>query len=118
MCYIGNGERKDCEVSWHRNPRWSSYKVIIVKVKSESYKYLRILEADKFLEEKMTFNVSKEHMGRLRKVLKSKLKGRNLVSGVNTWAVSLLKYSAAFVGWSKSEIQPIDRRTRNLFTMY
>ena len=89
-----------------------------MKVKSESYKYLRILEADKFLEEKMTFNVSKEHMRMLRKVLKSKLKGRNLVSGVNTWAVSLLRYSAAFVGWSKSEIQPIDRRTRNLFTMY
>ena len=84
----------------------------------ESYKYLRILEADKFLEEKMTFNVSKEHMRMLRKVLKSKLKGRNLVNGVNTWAVSLLRYSAAFVGWSKSEIQPIDRRTRNLFTMY
>ena len=32
----------------------------------ESYKYLRILEADKFLEEKMILNVLKEHMRRLR----------------------------------------------------
>ena len=34
---------------------------------------------------------------RLRKVLKSKLNGGNLVCGVNTWAVSLLRYSAVFV---------------------
>ena len=34
----------------------------------ESYKYLGILEADKFLEEKMNLNVSKEYIRRLRKV--------------------------------------------------
>ena len=37
---------------------------------SESYKYLGIFGADKFLEEKMKFNVSKEYIRRLRKVLK------------------------------------------------
>ena len=54
----------------------------MVKLSSEdgeSYKYLGILEADKFLEEKMKLNVSKEYVRRLRKVLKSKL---NLVRGV------------------------------------
>ena len=50
------------------------------------------------------------------KVLKSKLNGGNLVRGVNTWAVSLLRYSAAFVSWRKSELQ--DRKTRTLFTIY
>ena len=34
----------------------------------EGYKYLRILEADKFLEEKMKLNVSKEYIRRLRNV--------------------------------------------------
>ena len=84
----------------------------------ESYKYLGILEADKFLEEKMTLNISKEYIRRLRKVLKSKLNGGNLVRGVNTWAVSLITYSAVFVSWRKSELQAIDRKTRKLFTMY
>ena len=84
----------------------------------ESYKYLGILEVEKFLEEKMKLNVSKEYIRRLRKVLKSKLNGGNLVRGVNTWAVSLLRYSAAFVSWRKSELQSIDRRTRKLFTIY
>ena len=37
----------------------------------ESYKYLGILEADKFSEEKMKLNVLKEYIRRLRKVLKS-----------------------------------------------
>ena len=93
-------------------------KVIKSLQEGESYKYLGILEADKFLEEKMKFNVLKECIRRLRKIFKSKLNGGNLVCGVNAWAVSLLRYSAAFVSWRKNELQPIDRKTRNLFTIY
>ena len=66
----------------------------------------------------MKLNVSKEYVRRIRKVLKSKLNGGNLVRGVNTWAVSLLRYSAAFVSWMKSELQVIDRKARKLFTIY
>ena len=65
-------------------------KVIKSLQEGESYKYLGILEADEFLEEKMKLNISKEYIRRLRKVLKSKLDGRNLVCGVNTWELSLL----------------------------
>ena len=44
--------------------------------------------------------VSKEYFKRLRKVLiKSKLNSGNLVQGVDTWAVSLLRYSSAFISW-------------------
>ena len=72
-------------------------KVIKSLQEGESYKYLGVLEADKFLEEKMKLNVSKECIRRLRKVLKSKLNGGDLARGLNTWAVSLLRYSVAFV---------------------
>ena len=37
-------------------------KVIKSLQEGESYKYLGILEADQFLEEKMTLNVSKEYI--------------------------------------------------------
>ena len=50
--------------------------------------------------------------------MKSKLNGGNLVRGVNTWAISLLRYSTAFVSWRKSERQDIDRKTGKLFTIY
>ena len=93
-------------------------KVIKSLQEGESYKYLGILEADRFLEEEMKVKVSKEYFRRLRKVLKSKLNGGNLVKGVNTWAVSLLRYSAAFISWTKCELQEMDRKTRKLFTIY
>ena len=79
-------------------------KVIKLFQEGESYKYLGIIEEDKFLEERMKLNFSKEYIRSLRKVLNSKLNGGNLVRGVNTWAVSLLRYSAAFVSWRKSEL--------------
>ena len=63
-------------------------KVIKTLQEGESYKYLGLLEADKFLEEEMKLNVSKEYIRRIRKVLKSTLNGGHLVRGVNTWAVN------------------------------
>ena len=93
-------------------------KIIKSLQEGESYKYLRIIEADKFLEEKIKLNVLKEYIRRLRKVLKSQLNGGNLVRRVNTWTVSLLRYSAAFASWRKSELQARDRKTRTLFTIY
>ena len=62
-------------------------------------------------------NVLKEYIRRLRKVLRSKLNGGNLVRGVSTWAVSLIRYSATFVSWRKNELQAINRKTRKLFTI-
>ena len=72
-------------------------KVIKSLQEGESYKYLGILEDDRFLGEEMKLKVSKEYFRRLKNVLKSKLNGGNLVQGVNTWAVSLLRYSSAFI---------------------
>ena len=66
----------------------------------------------------MKLNVSKEHIRRLRKVLKTKLNSGSLVRGVNTWVVSQIIYSAAFLSWRKSELQVIDRKIRTFFTMY
>ena len=66
----------------------------------------------------MKLNVSKEHIRRLRKVLKPKLNSGSLVRGVNTSVVSQIIYSAAFLSWRKSELQVIDRKIRTFFTMY
>ena len=50
--------------------------------------------------------------------MKSELNGRNLVQGVSSWTVSLLRYSAAFISWRKHGLQAINRKTRKLFTIY
>ena len=54
----------------------------------------------------------------MKKSFEVKIESGNLVRGVNTWAVSVLGYSPAFVSWRKSELQPIDRKIRKLFTIY
>ena len=50
--------------------------------------------------------------------MKSKLNGGNLLRGVNNWAVSLIRYSAAFFSWRKSELQATDRKARKLLTIH
>ena len=66
----------------------------------------------------MKLNIPKEYIRRIRKVLKPKWNGGNLVCGVNTWAVSLLRYSAAFVSWREIELQVIDKKARKLLLIY
>ena len=84
----------------------------------ETYNHLGILESDRILEEDMKMKISTEYLRKTRKLLKSKLNSGNLVKSINTWAVLLLRYSAAFVNWKRSELQEIDRKTRKYLTMY
>ena len=66
----------------------------------------------------MKETVTKEYKRRVRKILETKLNGGNLVKAFKTWAIPLLRYSAAFLDWRKSELQDLDRKTRKLLTMH
>ena len=92
------------------------------KIKSvkegESYKYLGMLQADQIRHQEVKDKVTKEYKRRVRKILETKLNAGNLIKGINTWAVSLLRYSAAFMDWTKFEMEQLDRQTRKLMTMY
>ena len=61
--------------------------------KNETYKYLGILEADTIKQVEMKDKIRKEYLRRTRKLLESKLPSRNLIKGINTWAVLLVRYS-------------------------
>ena len=83
----------------------------------DGYKYLGVLESDAIMKNKMKEKLSKEYFRRVRKVLETKLNSRNLVKGINTWAASLMRYSAPFLDWTVDELKAIDRRARKLLTM-
>ena len=51
-------------------------------------------------------------------MLETKLNGNNVTKAINTWAVSVVRYSAPFLDWRKEEIQELDRRIRKLMTMH
>ena len=40
-----------------------------------------------------------------------------MVMAVNSRAVSLVRYGAGIVDWTKAELQEMDRKTRKIFTM-
>ena len=70
---------------------------------NETYKYLDILEADTIKQVEMKDKIQKEYLRRTRKLLETKLSSRNLIKGINTWAVLLVRYSGLWRGnWLKS----------------
>ena len=60
---------------------------------NETYNYLGILEADTIKQAEMKEKIQKDYPRRTRKLLETKLNSRNLIKGINTWAVPLVKYS-------------------------
>ena len=58
---------------------------------NETDKYLGILEADTIKQVQMKDTIRKEYLRRTRKLLETKLSSRNLIKGINTWAVPLVR---------------------------
>ena len=77
----------------------------VIKAMNEvdSYKYLGIMKADQILRKEMKEKVKKKYFRRTKKVLKSRLNGGNSIAAINTCAVSLLRYSAAFLKWTRED---------------
>ena len=85
---------------------------------NETYKYLGILEADTIKQVEMKNKIQKEYLRRTRKLLETKLSSRNLIKGINTWAVPLVRYSRPFLKWTRDELKQMDQRTRKLMAMH
>ena len=87
------------------------------KIKSlagnETYKYLGILEAGTIKQAEMKEKIKKEYLRRTRKLLETKLNCRNLIKGINTCAVPLVRYSGPFHKWTREK-----QKTRKLMTMH
>ena len=59
----------------------------------ETNKYLRILEANPIKQAEMKEKIKNEYLRRMTKLLETKLHCRNLIKGINTWTVRLVRYS-------------------------
>ena len=96
----------------------SNVKVIKSLEEGESYKYLGLVEADEVMVNEMKDEVKKQHYRRVRKVVETKLNSGNVFKAINTWAVSVVRYSVAFLGLSRLQLEEINRRIRKLLTMH
>ena len=60
----------------------------------------------------------KQYLRRLlRLILRSKLNGRKRIMVVNTWAVSVMRYSAGILKCNSDELKSLDKRTRKVMIM-
>ena len=87
-------------------------------VEEDGYKYLGILEYSDVLQAEMKTRLQNEYYRRLKRILKTKLNGKNVIMVVSTWAVSVLRYGAGVINWTKAELESIDRKTRKQMTIY
>ena len=55
------------------------------------YKYLGILQQDQTLNAKMKAKTGEEYIRRVNTLCRSKLNGGNLVLGINSWAVAVVR---------------------------
>ena len=81
------------------------------------YKYLGALEACDIKAAKMKEAETTEYNRRMRRVLRSKLNAGNMIQAINTWAVSVFRYTAGILKWTHEELLDIDRKTRKMMTM-
>ena len=63
---------------------------------NETCKYLGILEADTTKQVEMKNKIQNEYLRRTWKLLETKLSTRNVIKGINTWAVLLLDTRGPF----------------------
>ena len=66
-------------------------------IEGAGYKYMDIMQADQIRYMEIKEKVKTEYLRRVRKVLETKLNGGNIIKRINTWVVSFLRYSAAFI---------------------
>ena len=62
--------------------------------------------------------MKKEYIRRVKKTLSSKQNAGNVIKAINSWDVSLLRYSGGIVNCTKSELAELDRKTRKLLTIH
>ena len=82
-------------------------KVIKSLEEGESYKYFGVLEADEVMVNEMKVEVKKEYNRRVRKMLETKINSGSVYKAINTGTVSVVRYSAAFLGWSRLQLEEI-----------
>ena len=77
----------------------------------KKYIYLGILQSDDIKHTQVKKKTLSEDNKRVRKILKSKLNGSNIIKAINSWAVPVVRYTAGIIGWTQAELEDLDRKT-------
>ena len=90
---------------------------VMKEVDKNGYKYLGVLQAENVKNREMKDKVRTEYLRRVKLLVKSELYGGNLVKGINTWAIGVVRYSAGVLDWTKDDLRQMDSKTRKVLTL-
>ena len=76
------------------------------------------METDGIEHEDMKGQIKKEYIRRDKDILKSKLIGGNVISAINSRTLSIVRYGAGIMHWTKMELEELDWKIKNMMTMY
>ena len=79
----------------------------------KTYKYEGILETDIIKQMEMNEKNLKVYLWKARKLLENKLYSRNLIKGINTWAVPLVRYTGPFLKWKMNKLKQMNKKTHD-----
>ena len=85
---------------------------------TEVYKYLGMIQNSTIKTTEMKRSIQDEYFERLKKIMKTSLNSKNTIDAVNTFATPTISYGFAVLDWSVTELEAIDRETRNVLKKY
>ena len=89
----------------------------IGEASDQGYKYLEILQLHQYMHEVMKEKIATGYTKRVKKLCKSSLNAGNLMQDINTWTVSVVRYSAGSLDWTVEELKNLDRMTKKIVTI-
>ena len=89
----------------------------IKEIEKNRYKYLNVLEYNKIKESNMKEKFQSEHLRRTKLPMKNRRNDRHKTIAINTWAYSLMRFSASYVKWTKIKLDEIDGKTRKIMAL-
>ena len=82
---------------------------------NETYIYQGILQTDDIKHKQVKKITLSEYNKQVRKILKSKLNGGNIIKAINSWAVPVVRYTAGIIDWTQAEL---DRKIMKLMSAH
>ena len=75
------------------------------------------MEADDIMHTEIKDKIKKEYYRRVRQLTSLNLNGGNTIRAINSWAVSLVRYRAGILKWTKDELKAMGRKTKKIMAM-
>ena len=69
------------------------------------------------MNNRMKGRIRDEYFRRVKKIVRSNLYAGNVISGINAWAIGVVRYGGGIIDWTKEELQSMDNKTRKILTI-